>query len=192
MYEESFRTPLLVRWPGVTKPGSVNDEPGAEPRLRRDVPRHRRRRRCPPTCRAAASCRCSKGETPADWRKSVYYHYYEFPQPHHVQPHYGVRTDRYKLIHFYTIDEWELFDLENDPHELKSVYDDPAYADGRHGAEEGADAAEGAVQGRRQGRPIPARPSPAAADGEGKGKKAKAKQHHSRDQTWSRRTAAHG
>jgi arylsulfatase A-like enzyme len=66
-------------------------------------------------------------ETP-DWRKSVYYHYYEFPQPHHVHPHTGVRTARYKLIHFYTIDAWELFDLEKDPHELKSVYDDPAYA----------------------------------------------------------------
>jgi arylsulfatase A-like enzyme len=68
------------------------------------------------------------GQTPADWRKSVFYHYYEFPQPHHVHPHYGVRTDRYKLIHFYTIDAWELFDLEKDPHELKSVYKDPAYA----------------------------------------------------------------
>ena len=69
-----------------------------------------------------------EGQDPADWRKSVYYHYYEFPQPHHVHPHYGVRTDRYKLIHFYTIDAWELFDLEKDPHELKSVYNDPAYA----------------------------------------------------------------
>ena len=72
--------------------------------------------------------RFSQARTPADWRKSVYYHYYEFPQPHHVHPHNGVRTDRYKLIHFYTIDAWELFDLEKDPHELKSVYDDPAYA----------------------------------------------------------------
>ena len=62
------------------------------------------------------------GKTPADWRKSVYYHYYEFPQPHHVHPHYGIRTERYKLIHFYTIDEWELFDLEKDPQEMKSIY----------------------------------------------------------------------
>ena len=70
-----------------------------------------------------------EGNPPADWRKSVYYHYYEFPQPHHVHPHYGVRTDRYKLIHFYTLpDTWELYDLEKDPHELKSVYKDPAYA----------------------------------------------------------------
>src|SRR5207249_925899 len=69
-----------------------------------------------------------EGQNAADWRKSVYYHYYEFPQPHHVHPHYGVRTDRYKLISFYTIDAWELFDLEKDPYELKSVYHDPAYA----------------------------------------------------------------
>ncbi len=69
-----------------------------------------------------------EGKKNADWRKSVYYHYYEFPQPHHVFPHYGVRTDRYKLINYYTLKEWELFDLEKDPHELKSIYDDPAYA----------------------------------------------------------------
>src|SRR5205085_10131443 len=69
-----------------------------------------------------------EGQNPADWRKSVYYHYYEFPQPHHVHPHYGVRTERYKLIHFYTLKEWELFDLQKDPHELKNVYDDADYA----------------------------------------------------------------
>jgi arylsulfatase A-like enzyme len=68
------------------------------------------------------------GNPPADWRTSVYYHYYEFPQPHYVHPHRGVRTERHKLIHFYTIDAWELFDLEKDPREMKSVYDDPAYA----------------------------------------------------------------
>jgi arylsulfatase A-like enzyme len=69
------------------------------------------------------------GETPEDWRDSVYYHYYEFPGAHSVQKHLGVRTDRYKLIHFYELDEWELYDLEKDPDELQSVYDDPAYAD---------------------------------------------------------------
>jgi len=57
----------------------------------------------------------------------VYYHYYEFPQPHHVHPHYGVRTEQYKLIHFYDLNEWELYDLKADPNELKSVYNDPAY-----------------------------------------------------------------
>ena len=71
-----------------------------------------------------------KGQTPRDWRTSFYYQYYEYPVPHHVRPHYGVVTDRYKLVHFDgpDLDEWELFDLEKDPHELRSVYGDPAYA----------------------------------------------------------------
>jgi arylsulfatase A-like enzyme len=72
-----------------------------------------------------------KGDVPADWRKSFYYHYYEYPVPHRVRPHYGVVTDRYKLAHFYKpdVDYWELYDREKDPHELKSVYADPAYAE---------------------------------------------------------------
>ena len=68
------------------------------------------------------------GETPGDWRTSVYYHYYEFPGAHSVRRHYGVRTDRYKLIHYYHVGQWELFDLQQDPHELRSVYGDPQYA----------------------------------------------------------------
>jgi arylsulfatase A-like enzyme len=52
----------------------------------------------------------------------MYYHYYEYPFWHHVQPHYGIRTDRYKLIHFYyDIDVWELYDLKNDPNELSNL-----------------------------------------------------------------------
>jgi arylsulfatase A-like enzyme len=71
-----------------------------------------------------------KGQTPANWRKSFYYQYYEYPQPHHVRPHHGVVTSRYKLVRFDATDteEWELFDLEKDPGELKSVYGEPAYA----------------------------------------------------------------
>ena len=62
------------------------------------------------------------GQQPSDWRQSVYYHYYEFPGAHSVAKHYGVRTKRHKLIHFYDLDEWELFDLETDPNEdRKSV-----------------------------------------------------------------------
>lgn len=69
------------------------------------------------------------GETD-DWRDAVYYTYYEFPSVHMVKRHYGVATQRYKLIHFYyDIDEWEMYDLETDPREMKSVYNDPAYAD---------------------------------------------------------------
>jgi len=80
-----------------------------------------------------------KGNTPDDWRKSFYYHYYEFPGAHNVARHYGVTTGKHKLIHFYgpshiqgeTCDLWELFDLEKDPNELKSVHDDPAYREVR-------------------------------------------------------------
>jgi arylsulfatase A-like enzyme len=71
-----------------------------------------------------------RGQTPADWRKSFYYHYYERPGPHNVARHYGVVTDRYKLVHFYEPDMnyWELFDDQKDPSELKSVFNDPSYA----------------------------------------------------------------
>ncbi len=74
-----------------------------------------------------------KGKQPDDWRDSFYYQYYEYPRPHHVRPHYGVVTDRFKLIHFYgpDVDYWELFDREKDPHELRSVYNEAEYADVR-------------------------------------------------------------
>jgi arylsulfatase A-like enzyme len=127
MYEESFRTPLLVRWPGQTKAGSVSEKmvmnlDFAETFL--DIAGVS----VPADMQGKSITPILQGKDPADWRKSVYYHYYEFPQPHHVHPHFGVRTDRYKLIHFYTAGAWELFDLQKDPHELKSVYGDPAYA----------------------------------------------------------------
>jgi arylsulfatase A-like enzyme len=72
-----------------------------------------------------------RGQPATDWRKSFYYHYYEYPVPHHVRPHYGVVTDRYKLVRVYGPDTeyWELFDLANDAHEMTSVYDRPEYAD---------------------------------------------------------------
>ena len=85
---------------------------------------------CPPRCRGEACCRCSAGKEPADWRTSFYYHYYEYPGPHNVRRHYGVVTDRYKLVHFYEpeMNYWELFDLETDPRELRSVYGQPGQA----------------------------------------------------------------
>lgn len=128
MYEESFRTPFVVRWPGVVKPGSVTNAmamnldfastflqiAGAE---------------IPSDLQGESLVPIFQGKQPTDWRDSVYYHYYEFPGAHSVRRHLGVRNERYKLIHFYQLDEWELFDLKNDPNELKSVYDDPKYAD---------------------------------------------------------------
>jgi arylsulfatase A-like enzyme len=126
MYEESFRTPLLVRWPGKVKPGSVSNQlvmnlDFAETFL--DIAGAK----VPDDMQGRSMTGVLTGNTPADWRNSVYYHYYEFPGPHSVQKHFGVRTDRYKLIHFYDIGEWELYDLEKDPHELKSIYDSPQY-----------------------------------------------------------------
>ena len=67
------------------------------------------------------------GKPSKDFRDAFYYHYYDYPAVHAVRPHYGVRTDRYKLIHYYTLNEWELFDLKKDPREMRSVYDDPSY-----------------------------------------------------------------
>jgi arylsulfatase A-like enzyme len=130
MYRESFRTPLLVRWPGVTKAGSVSNElvmnlDFAETFL------DAAGAKIPEDMQGRSLKQVLSGDAPADWRKSVYYHYYEFPGAHSVRRHYGVRTDRYKLIYFYEpdVDEWELYDLEKDPQEMTSVYNDPAYAD---------------------------------------------------------------
>jgi arylsulfatase A-like enzyme len=130
IFEQSLRTPLLVRWPGVTKPGStsadmVSNLDYAETFL--DLAGAK----IPEDMQGRSMVPILKGQTPADWRKSFYYHYYEHPAVHNVAKHYGVVTDRYKLVHFYepAFDYWELFDLTNDPYELKSVYDDPKYAD---------------------------------------------------------------
>jgi arylsulfatase A-like enzyme len=132
IFEESLRTPLLVRWPGVTTPGStcdllVSNLDFAETFLDvAGVP-------IPAEMQGRSLVSLLQGQAPSDWRKSFYYHYYEYPRPHHVRPHYGVVTDRYKLVHFYRpdTDYWELFDRRSDPHELKSVYNDPSYADVR-------------------------------------------------------------
>jgi arylsulfatase A-like enzyme len=129
IFEESLRTPLLVRYPGVAKPGTTCDKivsnlDFAETFLDAAgvaVPNAMQGKSIVPLL---------KGESPADWRKSFYYHYYEFPGSHSVAKHYGVVTDRYKLVHFYepATNYWELFDLKTDPKELTSVYGKPEYA----------------------------------------------------------------
>ena len=127
MYEESIRIPFLVRWPRAVKPGSVDDHivlnvdfaPTFLDLAGLPTPKDMHGRSLEPLL---------LGKAPADWRTSFYYHYYEFPGAHSVRRHYGIRTTRYKLIHYYRIGEWELFDLERDPHELRNVYSDPAYA----------------------------------------------------------------
>lgn len=69
-----------------------------------------------------------RGEASADWRESIYYHYYEYPSSHMVPRHNGIRTARYKLMHFYQFDEWEFCDLATDPDEQRNRHHDPAFA----------------------------------------------------------------
>ncbi len=130
MYEESFRTPLLVRYPKEIKPGTEIDKlvqnldfaptfldyVGIE---------------APDEMQGESFRKLVAGETD-EWRDAVYYTYYEYPSVHMVKRHYGVATDRYKLIHFYyDIDEWEMYDLETDPMEMQNIYDDASYAEAR-------------------------------------------------------------
>lgn len=127
MFDESYRTPLMVRWPGVVKAGSRNDDlvsnldfaqtfldiAGAE---------------LPGDMQGESLVPILKGETPEDWRSSHYYHYYEYPGWHMVHRHEGVYDGRYKLMNFYDLEEWELYDLKKDPQEMKNQYENPEYA----------------------------------------------------------------
>jgi arylsulfatase A-like enzyme len=127
MYEESLKMPFIVKWPGTIKEGSRNtdmiqnldyastflDVAGAK---------------IPDDLQGASLVPLMKGKTPKDWRDSIYYHYYEYPSVHMVPRHNGIRTERYKLINFYEFDEWEFYDLENDPDELTNLYGNPEYA----------------------------------------------------------------
>lgn len=128
MYEESFRTPLLIRYPKEIKPGTKIDKlvqnldfaptfldyAGIE---------------IPSEMQGISFRKLVSGES-GEWRDAVYYTYYEYPSVHMVKRHYGVATERYKLMHFYyDIDEWEMYDLQSDPSEMKNVYDNPAYAE---------------------------------------------------------------
>jgi arylsulfatase A-like enzyme len=129
MYEESLRTPLLIRWPGVIKAGSRNGDIVSPVDFAGTF--------CeiagidaPTDLHGRSMASILKGQTPKDWRKSFYYHYYEYPGYHWVRRHFGVADGRYKLIRFYEqdVDQWELFDLKTDPNEMKSVYGTAEYA----------------------------------------------------------------
>jgi arylsulfatase A-like enzyme len=128
MYEESLMMPLIVKWPGVTKPGSrdghmVQNLDYAETFL------EMARVAIPGDMQGVSLVPLLKGETPGDWRKSIYYHYYEYPSVHMVPRHYGIRTVRYKLMHFYQFgEEWELYDLKEDPDELHNLYGKKDYS----------------------------------------------------------------
>jgi len=126
MYEESLRTPILMRYPKeIMKGTEINqliqnldfaptflDYAGIK--IPKDI--------------QGKSFRKIVNQTHSEWRDAIYYTYYEYPSVHMVKRHYGVRTDRYKLMHFYyDIDEWEMYDLEKDPSEMNNVYGDPKY-----------------------------------------------------------------
>ena len=125
MYEESFRTPLLARFPHGKK-GKVSQmvqnidyAPTFLEMAGVDIPED---------IQGVSLLPLLKGERPKDWRKSLYYHFYEYPAEHAVKRHYGVRTERYKLIHFYNdIDAWELYDLKKDPREMHNLFGKPGY-----------------------------------------------------------------
>lgn len=131
MYEESMRTPLVMRLPkGLRRRGDVTElvqnidyAPTFVDLAGLPVPEDMQGVSLAPLLRHKRS--------PKDWkRKSLYYHFYEYPGEHAVRRHYGVRTERYKLIHFYgDMDYWEMYDLQQDPHELHNLYGDPAHTE---------------------------------------------------------------
>ena len=127
IYEESLRMPFMVKYPERIKAGSVNED------IITNID-------FAPTLLELAGITTTQkmqgtsfvpvleGNTPNNWQDAMYYHYYEFPFWHHVQPHYGIRTQKYTLAHFYyNIDVWELYDLEKDPNQMNNIYNDPNY-----------------------------------------------------------------
>jgi arylsulfatase A-like enzyme len=126
MYEEALRMPFLVRWPAAIKAGTrsaamaINADfaPTFLDAAGLSVPAEMQGRSLVPVLR---------GRTPADWRTSMYYRYYHDPGDHNTRAHYGVRTPTHKLIYFWKKDQWELFDLINDPHELNNLYGLPSH-----------------------------------------------------------------
>lgn len=126
MYEESLRMPFLVRWPAAIRPRTRNDAialnvdfaPTFLDAAGVTVPTDMQGRSLLPLWR---------GRTPVDWRTSMYYRYYHDPGDHNTRAHYGVRTRTHKLIYFWKKDQWELFDLVNDPFELHNLYGQPGY-----------------------------------------------------------------
>jgi arylsulfatase A-like enzyme len=127
IYEESVRAPLVVRWPGVVKPGTANTDLVANIDYAATfleiagAP-------VPSDLHGQSIVPILKGKTPKDWRKSFYYHYYEFPGAHSVAKHYGVVTKTNKLFYSYQLKEWELYDTTNDPLEMQDVSERAEYA----------------------------------------------------------------
>ena len=122
MYEESFQMPMIMQYKGKIKPDTevrgltqnIDFAPTLLDFCGIDIPDDMQGE--------SFKELVETGETPGDWRQSLYYHYYEFPGFHSVRAHYGVKMERYKLMHFYKEGIWELFDLETDPTEMHNIY----------------------------------------------------------------------
>jgi len=128
MYEESFRTPLIMRLPkGFERRGRVTElvqnidlAPTFIEIAGLEVPQNMHGRSLVPIMTRYMG---------NEWREAVYYHYYEYPGEHSVKRHFGIRDSRYKLIRFYyDIDAWEFYDLEKDPFEINNAYSNSEYA----------------------------------------------------------------
>jgi arylsulfatase A-like enzyme len=127
MYETSFEMPLIIRWPGVVKPGSRNKQlvqnldhaPTFLDMAGAAIPADYQGRSLVPLL---------KGDNKSPWRDALYYHYYEHPGHHMVERHRGASDGRFKLMHFYRFNEWEFYDLEADPTEQTNQYHNPWYA----------------------------------------------------------------
>ena len=125
MYEESLRTPLVMQFPGHIAPGTRVEAPVQNVDYAPTFLDYAGVV-APDSIQGRSLREVADGDAPADWREDIYYHYYEYPGFHSVRAHYGVRTDRYKLIRFYgDINQWEFYDLETDPTEMHNRIDDP-------------------------------------------------------------------
>lgn len=122
MYEQSLKTPLIISYPKSIKT-SVNSDHLVSNLDYAPTLLDFAGITIPEDMQGMSMKSILEGKEATTWRDAVYYHYYEYPAEHSVKRHYGIRTDRYKLIHFYyDIDEWELYDLKNDPDEIKNIY----------------------------------------------------------------------
>lgn len=129
MYNESFKTPLLIKWPNEITPNTTEDEMVQNLDFAQTF-LEMAGVQAPDDMQGESLVPLLKGQKEKWTRDAVYYHYYEYPAEHAVKRHYGIATKKYKLIHFYyDVDEWELYDREKDPQELHNIYDDPQYAD---------------------------------------------------------------
>ena len=129
IYDESFKTPLMIKWPNQINPGTTNDEmvqnlDFAQTFLEAAMIEE------PDGMQGESLIPLLKGNNQKWTRDAVYYHYYEYPSVHMAKRHYGIVSKEYKLTHFYfDVDEWELYDRINDPNEMNNVFNNPDYQD---------------------------------------------------------------